>query len=85
MYPSFIHVNKDFIKTDLNKFFSKSLVVWVNESIDENGKLEVLEKFLEYDYTGIMVYIKNDNSIFILTTPDRKNVADFMVSNLKRN
>lgn len=83
-YPSFISVEGGYIKTDLDKFFSKSLVVWSNDIVNSEGQKNTLERFIEYDSTGIMVYIKEDGNIFILTTQSRKNVAEFMVNNLKK-
>lgn len=83
-YPNFISVNLNFIKSDLNKFFSKSTIVWQNIRVNSDGKKTIIEQFLEYDSIGIMVYIKEGQDIFILTTGDRLNVAEFMVSNLKK-
>lgn len=83
-YPYFISVNSDYIKADLNKFFSKSIRIWENIRINANGDKNIIERFLEYDQSGIMVYIKEGKDIFILTTGDRLNVAEFMISNLKK-
>jgi len=84
-YPSFIRVNRDYIKTDIEKFFSKSHIVWSDEIISSpDGQKGYIERFIEYDSTGIMVYIKYDEDIFILTTTDRKGVAYYMISNLTK-
>ena len=83
-YPTFISVNPEYVKIDLNKFFSKSMTIWTNERVNAEGQRTVLERFLEYDSSGIMVYIKEGQGIFILTTSDRKNVADYMINNLKK-
>lgn len=83
-YPNFISVNPEYVKKDLDKLFSKSLQVWVNLRINAEGKKTFVERFLEYDSSGIMVYIKEGKDIFILTTGDRMNVAEFMISSLKK-
>lgn len=83
-YPTIISVNSEYIKADLNNFFKKSIENWAHERIDSEGKKTVLERFLDYDSLGIMVYIKERGDIFILTTGDRKGVAEYMISNLKR-
>lgn len=83
-YPTLISIHPEVIKVDINKFLSKSLTIWTNERIDGYGEKQIIERFLEYDSSGIMVYIKEDKDIFILTTTDRKSVADFIISNLKK-
>ena len=60
------------------------MTIWTNERVNAEGQRTVLERFLEYDSSGIMVYIKEGQGIFILTTSDRKNVADYMINNLKK-
>jgi len=83
-HPSIIAVDSEYIKIDINKFFSKSLVIWTYHAINDLGEKIDLEKFMEYDSHGIMIYINRDGNIFILTTQERMNVAEFMISNLKR-
>lgn len=83
-YPCFISVNKEYVKTDIEKFFSKSYLVWFNERVNAEGQKTTTERFFEYDSTGIMVYIKEDGDIFILTTTDRQGVVYYMISNLKK-
>lgn len=83
-YPNLISVNPEYVKVDLDKFFSKSLQVWVNLRINAEGQKTFVERFLEYDSSGIMIYIKEGHGIFILTTGDRFNVAEYMISNLKK-
>lgn len=81
-YPTFISIHSESIKVDIDKFLSKSTTIWSNERINAEGEKKVIERFLEYDSSGIMVYIKDGQGIFILTTTDRKSVADFIISNL---
>lgn len=83
-YPNLISVNQEYIKIDLDKFLSKSTDVWTNTRINAEGKKNVVERFTEYDSSGIMIYIKEGQSIFILTRGDRLNVAEYMISNLKK-
>lgn len=83
-YPTIISVHPSAVNVDLEKFFSKSTICWQHDEVDKFGTQTIAEQLLEYDPSGIMVYIINRTDIFILTRGDRKNVADFMVSNLKR-
>lgn len=83
-YPTFISVNPEYIKVDLDTFFTNSTVIWTNERINADGKRNIIEKFIEYDSTGIMIYIKEGKGIFILTRGDRKSVADYMITKLKK-
>jgi hypothetical protein len=41
-------------------------------------------RLYEYDSTGIFIYRRMETDIFILTTVDKKNVVDYMISQLKR-
>ena len=82
-YPSIIKVNPNYIKTDLDKVFKRSRLIWTCEFINSEGINKTTSKALEYDPNGIFVYINYDDTLFILTTIDRKNVSDFMVNSLK--
>ena len=82
-YPTIIKVDPNYIKSDLDKVFKKSNVFWLTSEITSEGDINVKQKALEYDPSGIYVYINSDNTVFILTTMDRKNVSDFMVNSLK--
>lgn len=83
-FPSLINIILDKPEEVINNFFKKSHLVWFNTQINDDGKKIEKEKFFEYDSSGIMVYIKGGNQIFILTTIDRLNVAEFTILNLKR-
>jgi len=83
-YPSIIEVHPDYVKSDLDKTFKRSRLVWINEEINSNSTKIIKYKVFEYDPTGIFVVINSDNKLFILTTIERKNVSDFMVNNLKQ-
>lgn len=82
-YPSIIEVGSRQIRLDISKIFSKSLLIWSYDYI-ESSKLTNREKFIEYDSTGIMIYINDSKDIFILTTSDKKNVAEFLIHTLTK-
>jgi len=80
--PSCLYMkNEKITKENLDKFLSKSHLIFVNKQVVE-GKIVELEKLVEYDYNGILIYIKGLEDIFILTTTDRLNVAEFTLHNL---
>lgn len=79
-YPSIIEYNG---VTNANKFLEKYRLVWFKNIIDNVG-VKPLESFYEYDSTGIMVYLNQEGTIFILTTVDRKNVSEFLINSLKK-
>lgn len=83
-YPHLISVNQEYIKIDLDKFLSKSTYIWTNTRINAEGKKNILERFIEYDSSGIMIYIKEGQGIFILTRGDRLNVSEYIVSKLNK-
>ena len=80
--PSSLYIkNENISKENLDKFLSKSHLIFVNKQVVD-GKIVELEKLVEYDYNGILIYIKGLEDIFILTTTDRLNVAEFTFHNL---
>lgn len=80
--PSCLYIkNEKITKENLDKFLSKSHLIFVNKQVVD-GKIVELEKLIEYDYNGILIYIKGLEDIFILTTTDRLNVAEFTLHNL---
>jgi len=81
-YPSIVTINSNLIKQDLTKFFSKSQLLWSHESFDSMGEKIIQERLLEYDPTGIFIYLNSNKHIFIMTTLDRKGVADYMINTL---
>lgn len=82
-YPSIIEISEDLPKKDLTKFFSKSELFWFKYTMNGVGERVSNESFFEYDSSGIMVYINDTHKIFILTTIDRKGVAEYMINGLK--
>ena len=83
-YPSVIELNPSKTKESINKFLSKSELIWINEFIGGDDKKHTKEKFVIYDSTGIMIYINEELTLFILTTIDRYEVANFSIQTLKR-
>lgn len=70
------------IKKDvISKFISKSHLIFVNKMVIDGAIIET-EKLLEYDSNGILIYVKNNIDIYILTTSDRLGVAEFALHNL---
>jgi hypothetical protein len=80
--PSTLYIkNEKISKETLEKFLSKSYLIFVNKQVEE-GKIVETERLVEYDSNGILIYIKKAEDIFILTTTDRLNVAEFTLHNL---
>jgi hypothetical protein len=80
--PSSLYIkNEKISKENLEKFLSKSYLIFVNKQVVE-GKIVETERLVEYDSNGILIYIKKAEDIFILTTTDRLNVAEFTLHNL---
>jgi len=80
--PSTLYIkNEKISKETLEKFLSKSYLIFVNKQVEE-GKIVETERLVEYDSNGILIYIKKAGDIFILTTTDRLNVAEFTLHNL---
>ena len=80
--PSTLYMkNEKISKENLDKFLSKSHLIFVNKKVAE-GKVIETDRLVEYDANGILIYIKGIEDIFILTTTDRLNVAEFTLHNL---
>lgn len=80
--PSILHIRNEKISKDsLDKFLNKSHLIFVNKIVVDEKILET-EKLVEYDSTGIFIYIESGLDIFILSTSDRLGVAEFTLHNL---
>ena len=80
--PSTLYIKNEKIPKDkLDKFISKSHLIFVNKKVAEGIIIET-DRLVEYDSNGILIYIKGTEDIFILTTTDRLNVAEFTLHNL---
>jgi hypothetical protein len=80
--PSILSIRMNNVSQDvIDKFVSKSHLIFT-EKIVEYGKIKEFKKLVEYDPNGILIYIEDSVNIFILTTTDRLNVAEFTLHNL---
>jgi len=87
-YPSFIEVKTINVDKKIVEYLDKFHLVWFHDkyvsTISRNDECIKEKRLYEYDSNGIMVYIYSDDTIFILTTPDRKNASEFFINTLKR-
>jgi hypothetical protein len=83
-YPSIIELEYDSIE-NFDKLTSRSYTIW-HKSIFRDKGIEFIEKYIEYDATGIHFFYEkigeNKLKLFILTTTDRQSVAEFTINNL---
>jgi len=82
--PSVIEVHGPY-EEKLYKKINESPELWFVKKVNTDGETFHTEKLVEYDQTGIFVYINPDGRIFILTKPDKKSISEFTVNNLKKN
>jgi hypothetical protein len=80
-YPSIVNTYNSLSGEVINKLIDKSHLLWYNDYVDLEGEINNVEKLVEYDSTGIFIYIKNGNVLF-LTTINKKNIVDFTLHNL---
>ena len=80
--PSVLYFKNEKIdKEKIEKFMSKSYMIYVNKEVVDHKIVEI-DRLVEYDPSGILLYINKGVDIFILTTADRLNVAEFTLHNL---
>lgn len=85
LYPSIIDLRVTPISPkDMDTFLSKSHLLWYEDWINDEYMTLHQGRLYEYDSTGILIYRRMETDIFILTTVDKKNVVDYMISQLKR-
>lgn len=68
----------------IDKALKKYHKIWYIKNIDENGNTIHKDVLLEFDPTGIFLYIKDEEIIFILSGIDKSNIVDFTIHNLKK-
>ena len=82
--PSIISIEiNDSDKFDL--MTKKSMVLWFSSQLSIEDKFVFNEKLVEYDSTGIYIYMNNlgtKTQLVFLVTVDRKNVAEFTIKQL---
>ena len=81
--PSVIEILKPYNESFIEKMFNKKEEIWFYKKVDVDKNITEEERLIEYDATGILIFINSKNNLFILTTPDRKGVAEFTLQNLK--
>jgi hypothetical protein len=67
----------------IDKITKKSKLIWLDKVISKDNNKEN-EKLIEYDSTGIMIYIKDSNCLTFLTTSDKIQNVELILSQLKR-
>lgn len=82
-FPSFIGVDFDLDVISIDKITKKSKLIWLDKVISKDNNKEN-EKLIEYDSTGIMIYIKDSNCLTFLTTSDKIQNVELILSQLKR-
>lgn len=82
-YPSFIGLSFQLENLMIKKINEKSKLLWLNKTVTKDEKKEN-EKFLEYDSTGILIYIKDENLVTFLTTSEKIQNVELILSQLKR-
>lgn len=84
IFPSIVDVHISTYNDNFKKILNKSYLLWYEEVFKENGQIIFKNKLYEYDSTGILIYIKENCNIFILTKVDKKNVVDFILQQLNK-
>jgi hypothetical protein len=80
--PSTLHIKREKLSDEnLDKLFKKNNLIFVNKDVIDNKIVEI-DRLVEYDPMGILIYINQGLDIFILTSVDRLNVAEFTLHNL---
>lgn len=83
-YPSIVDVHISTYDDNFKKILNKSHLLWYEDLFDDNGETKSKNKLYEYDSTGILIYIKEECNIFIMTKVDKKNIVDFTLQQLKK-
>jgi hypothetical protein len=83
-FPSIVKVHPNMDKEETNKFLGRAYLLWYEDFVTVDYEIKPQHRLYEYDSTGILIYRKSECEIFILTKVDKKNVVEFMLSQLKR-
>jgi len=82
LFPSILKIDMNNTpQNSIERFIDKSNLLFVNKSVI-GDKIVEDEKLVEYDSTGILIYINQGKNIFILSTVNRLNVAEYTLHNL---
>jgi hypothetical protein len=82
--PSFISIEVD-NSDKIEGMTKKSTILWFSSQLSIEDKFVFNEKLVEYDSTGIYIYMNNlgtKTQLVFLVTVDRKNVAEFTIKQL---
>lgn len=82
-YPSFVSLETSTNEEVLKKLTPKTKTIWVNKAITDDKKI-IKEQFLEYDSSGIMIYIKDDINLTFVCQADKIQNVELLLSQLKR-
>jgi hypothetical protein len=58
--------------------------LWVTKKITPEGESFFSDVLLEYDPTGILFYIKDETTIFVLCVINKMDIVDFTIHKLKK-
>lgn len=83
-YPSIVRLYPSMSKEDTDKFLSKAHLLWYEDFVNVDYDIIPQHRLYEYDATGVLIYRKSEQEIFMLTKVDKKNVVDFTLQQLKR-
>ena len=83
-YPSTTQIEiTDLVKFE--KFVEKSYLLWYNSKI-EDKKINYTERLIEYDPTGIYIYMikeeENKNSMIFMSSNEKRNNLEFVIKQL---
>ena len=85
-YPSLCLVEPPYTPDNfIEKSMKRYYTIWEVKKVLGSGEVIYSDVLLEYDPTGILFYIKDNSTIFILSKNDKSNIVDFTIHNLKKN
>ena len=86
IYPSVIRVGltHNFDREKIDIFFQKYKILWRYEYVDNSTGDISIDKLIDYDSTGIFIYINRSYHIFILTTELNMDVVRLTLSILNK-
>lgn len=84
VYPSIVELVPTMSNNDTDKLLNKSLTLWFDYLINNEHKIVYKDRLYEYDATGILILLKSQTKIFILTRVDKQNVVDYLLLQIKR-
>lgn len=82
-YPSILEIVSMEGSDKINEFFSNYTTLW-RRVYSDCDKVKTTDKLIDYDPTGIMIYINEGVHIFIMTTERRMDVAQLTLSRLRK-